>query len=71
MTKHEYKTYRRSIRDNGVSYTISHAPTVDGWALAKLDILANLQDLLELRVRWLANPDTNAKNIIKLTSFIL
>ena len=71
MTKQEYKTYRRSMRDNGANYTISHAPKFDSWILAKLDILANMQDLLELRVRWLANPDTNPKNIIKLTSFIL
>jgi hypothetical protein len=71
MTKQEYKTYRRSMRDNGANYTISHAPKFDSWTLAKLDILANMQDLLELRVRWLANPDTNPKNIIKLTSFIL
>jgi hypothetical protein len=71
MNKQQYKAYRRSMRDNGTNYTIEHAPKYDGWTLARLDILANTPDLLEWRVRWLGNPDTNAKNIIKLTSPLL
>lgn len=71
MTRTEYRTHLRSIRDNGLQYTINHADKLAGYQLAKLDILANLPDLLAWRVRWLAQPDTSRKNIIKLTSPIL
>jgi hypothetical protein len=71
MTKTDYQAHRRSIRDNGLQYTINHADKLTGYQLAKLDILANQPDLLAWRVRWLAQPDTTRKNIIKLTSFIL
>ena len=71
MTKQEYKTYRRSMRDNGVNYTITHASKFVGWTLAKLDVLANMVDLLAWRAWWINQPDTSRKNIIKLTSFIL
>ena len=26
MTRTQYRAYRRSIRDNGLTYTLSHAP---------------------------------------------
>ena len=71
MNKTQYRTHRRSIRDNGLQYTINHADKLTGYQLAKLDILTNMPDLLEWRVRWLAQPDTTRKNIIKLTSPIL
>ena len=71
MNKTQYRTHRRSIRDNGLQYTINHADKPTGYQLAKLDILANMPDLLAWRVRWLAQPDTSRKNIIKLTSPIL
>jgi hypothetical protein len=71
MKKQAYMSYRRSIRDNGLRYTIAHAPLLDGYKLAKLDILANMVDLLEWRVRWLLQPDSTPKQIIKLTSPIL
>lgn len=68
MNRQTYQTYQRSIRDNGLRHTIAHAPILDGYKLAKLDILANMVDLLEWRVKWLNQPDTSRKNIIKLTS---
>lgn len=68
MNKRQYLSYRRSIRDNGLRYTLSHAPKLDGYTLAKLDLIANMQDMLAWRVRWLAQPDTSRLNIIKLTS---
>jgi hypothetical protein len=68
MDRKTYQAYRRSIRDNGLRYTLAHAPKLDGWTLAKLDILANMQDMLAWRVRWIAQPDTSRANIIKLTS---
>jgi len=71
MTKIEYKLHQRSIKDNGLQYTINHVDKATGYKLAKLDILANQADLLAWRVQWLANPDTSPKNIIKLTSPIL
>jgi hypothetical protein len=70
MDKQTYQTYQRSIRDNGLRHTIAHAPILDGYKLAKLDILANMVDLLEWRVKWLNQPDTSRKNIIKLTSHL-
>jgi hypothetical protein len=71
MNKQQYREYRRSMRDNGVQYTIDHAPTMVGYTLARLDVLANLGDLLEWRVWWMNQPDTSRANIIKLTSPIL
>jgi len=68
MNKATYRAHRRSIRDNGLQYTINHADKLTGYQLAKLDILANRPDLLEWRVRWLAQPDTSRLNILKLTS---
>ena len=71
MTKIEYKMHQRSIKDNGLQYTIDHTDKMTGYKLAKLDILANQPDLLAWRVKWLKSPDTSPKNIIKLTSPIL
>ena len=71
MNKHQYLTYRRSIRDNGIRYTLEHAPKLDSYTLAKLDILSNMEDLLSMRVRWINNPDTSRANIIRLTSPLL
>ena len=71
MTKTQYRMHLRSIKDNGLQYTIDHVDTMTGYKLAKLDILANQPDLLDWRVKWLASPDTSPKNIIKLTSTIL
>jgi hypothetical protein len=68
MTKTEYRTHLRSIRDNGLQYTIDHTDKLTGYQLAKLDIIAKRLDLLAMRVRWIAQPDTSRKNIIKLTS---
>ena len=71
MTKLEYVQHRRNIKDNGLNYVLSHCSKADSYTLVKLDILANMVDLLAWRVQWLSYPDTSKKNIIKLTSFIL
>lgn len=71
MNKATYRAHRRSIRENGLQYTINHSNKLVGYQLAKLDLLANMQDMLAWRVRWLDQPDTSRKNIIKLTSPIL
>jgi len=68
MDKITYLKYKRSIKDNGLRYTLAHAPKVDGYALAKLDILYNMEDPLAWRVRWMKQPDTTTLNILKLTS---
>jgi len=71
MTKSEYLAYRRSIKDNGLRYVLSHCSKPDSYTLAKLDILANMVDLLAWRVKWINQSDTTKKNVIKLTSIIL
>lgn len=71
MNKTQYFQYRRNIKDNGLRYVLSHCSKADSYTLAKLDILANMVDLLAWRVQWLGQPDTSKKNIIKLTSIIL
>ena len=71
MTRNEYRLHRRNIRDNGLRYTLAHVSKSDSWTLAKLDLIANSQDLLEWRVRWIRQPDTSRANIIRLTSFVL
>jgi hypothetical protein len=70
MTRTQYRAYRRSIRDNGLAYTLRHAPKPDGYMLAKLDIIASMQDMLAWRVRWINQPDTTRGNVIRLTSTI-
>jgi hypothetical protein len=68
MNKATYQAYQRSIKDNGLRYTLEHCPKLDSYMLAKLDIIRNMQDMLEWRVRWLNQPDTSRLNILKLTS---
>lgn len=70
MNKKEYKQYLRSMKDNGTAYTIRHAKPNHKNDLRRIDncrIDWFYADLLAWRVRWLANPDTSTKNIIKLT----
>jgi hypothetical protein len=71
MTRTQYKLHQRCIRDNGLRYTLANVSVGDSYTLAKLDLLANMQDMLEWRVRWINNPDTTRANIIKLTSPLL
>ena len=71
MTRTQYKLHQRCIRDNGLRYTLANVSVGDSLTLAKLDLLANMQDMLEWRVRWINNPDTTRANIIKLTSPLL
>jgi hypothetical protein len=68
MTRTQYLQHRRSIRDNGIRYTLANVSVGDSYTLAKLDLLANMQDMLVWRVRWINQPDTTRANIIKLTS---
>lgn len=68
MTRTEYRAHLRSIKENGLQYTINHTDKATGYKLAKLDILANQEDLLALRVRWIKQSDSTRKNVIKLTS---
>ena len=70
MTRNEYAAYRRSIRDNGLGYTLRHASERDGATLTKLNTLARAQDMLAWRVQWLSRPDTDRASIIRLSSFI-
>lgn len=74
MFKQEYKSYLRSFKDNGVAHTIKHAHPAHKMQLVFIDMDRTdyeYDDLLAWRVRWLANPDTTAANIIKLTSPVL
>lgn len=71
MNRNTYFSYRRSVRDNGLNYTLEHAPKLDGYKLVKLDLIAHSVDLLAWRVQWINNPDTTRAKIIKLTSPIL
>ena len=71
MTRTQYIQHRRNIRDNGLNYVLSRVNKLDSYTLAKLDIHANMIDLLAWRVRWINNPDTTRAKIIKLTSPIL
>lgn len=68
MNRTQYRTTRRSIRDNGHRYTISHAQAETRETLQRLhDIGQQLDHLLE-RQQWAANPDTSAANIVRLTT---
>ena len=71
MTRTQYKLHQRCIRNNGLRYTLANVSVGDSYTLAKLDLLAHMQDMLEWRVRWINNPDTTRANIIKLTSPLL
>ena len=68
MNRTQYRTTRRSTRDNGHRYTISHAQAETRETLQRLhDIGQQLDHLLE-RQQWAANPDTSAANIVRLTT---
>lgn len=68
MNRTQYRTARRSTRDNGHAYTIHHAHADSRATLQRLhDIGAQLDHLLE-RQRWAANPDTTPANIVRLTT---
>ena len=74
MNKAKFLQVRESIRDNGLRYTSSHAMDMsDIDALSICDSIQGIMsqiDWLEMRSKWLKNPDTTKSNIIKLTSFI-
>ena len=68
MNRTQYRTARRSIRDNGERHTIRHAHEDSRASLERLhDIGQQIDHLLE-RQRWAANPDTTAANIVRLTT---
>jgi hypothetical protein len=71
MTRTQYKLHQRCIRDNGLRYTLANVSVGDSLTLAKLQLLANMEDMLEWRVRWINNPDTTRANVIRLTSPLL
>jgi hypothetical protein len=71
MTRTQYNQHRRSIRDNGLNYTLAHASIGDTYTLAKLDLLANRPDLLAWRAAWIVQSDTTRANVIRLTSPLL
>ena len=70
MDKNTYRTYHRSIRDNGYRHTLSHALLGDVTALQAAWNASRGTDMLAWRQAWLANPDTSRANIIRLTSII-
>lgn len=68
MNRTQYRTARRSIRDNGARYTIRHAHEDSRASLERLhDIGQQIDHLLE-RQQWAAKPDTTAANIVRLTT---
>lgn len=71
MNRTQYTQHRRSIRDNGIRYTLAHVNVPDSYILAKLDILAHQDDLLAWRARWITQSDTTRANVIRLTSPLL
>ena len=72
MTRTQYKLHQRCIRDNGLRYTLANVSVGDSYTLAKLDLLANMDDMLEWRQRWVKKSDgTTRANVIRLTSPLL
>jgi hypothetical protein len=71
MTRTQYKLHQRCIRDNGLRYTLEHVSVGDSYTLAKLHLLANMDDMLAWRVRWINQSDTTRANVIRLTSPLL
>ena len=71
MTRTQYKLHQRCIRDNGLRYTLAHVSVGDSLTLAKLHLLANMEDMLEWRVRWINQRETTRANVIRLTSPLL
>lgn len=71
MNRTQYKLHQRCIRDNGLRYTLAHVSVGDSLTLAKLHLLANMEDMLEWRVRWINQRETTRANVIRLTSPLL
>jgi hypothetical protein len=71
MTRTQYKLHQRCIRDNGLRYTLANVSVGDSYTLAKLHLLANMDDMLAWRVRWINQSDTTRANVIRLTSPLL
>ena len=74
MNKAKFLQVRESIRGNGLRYTAAHAMDInDIDTLSICDSIQNIIsqiDWLDMRFKWVKNPDTTKANIIKLTSFI-
>lgn len=68
MTRTEYRAHMRNIKDNGLRYTLTQVDKATSYTLVKLDILANMEDFLAMRARWIQQNAGTRKNIIKLTS---
>jgi len=71
MTRTQYKLHQRCIRDNGLRYTLANVSVGDSLTLAKLQLLANMEDMLEWRQRWINQRETTRANVIRLTSPLL
>jgi hypothetical protein len=71
MTRTQYKLHQRCIRDNGLRYTLAHVSASDSLTLSKLQLLANMEDMLEWRQRWINQRETTRANVIRLTSPLL
>jgi len=71
MTRTQYKLHQRCIRDNGLRYTLANVSVNDSIALTKLYILANREDMLAWRQRWINQRETTRANVIRLTSPLL
>lgn len=68
MNRTEYRTTRRSIRDNGARYTIHHAHADTRDTLQRLHEIGAQLDHLMQRQQWAAKPDTTPANIVRLTT---
>jgi hypothetical protein len=67
MTRTEYQTLRRSVRENGRAYTARRA----NFDISALFPDGPRVDWLACRAKWLANPQgDNRAVIVRLTSFI-
>jgi hypothetical protein len=71
MNKTQYRTHLKSVKNNGLLYTLNHIQNADKDILQKIHSIQMSVDFLTWRKEWFANPlDTSKKNIIKLTSTI-
>jgi len=69
MNRTQYQAARRSVRDNGHRYTVSHTDAETAETLQRLHDADNAPDWLTMRQQWAQQPDgTTAANILKLTS---
>lgn len=65
----QYRAARRSARDNGHRYAVSHADAKTAEALQRLHDAESAPDWLTMRQQWAQQPDgTTPANIVKLTS---